>query len=53
MAILKLTNDARNLKTPADPRTAPRTIENPAVADAGTHPCARSLLLRPTGRQIH
>ena len=46
MAILKLTNDARSLKTSADPTTAPRTIKNPAVADAGAHPHARGLLLR-------
>jgi hypothetical protein len=46
MAILKLTNDARSLKTSADPTTAPRIIKNSAVADAGTHPHARGLLLR-------
>src|SRR6201999_4579708 len=48
MAILKLRNDARNLKTSADPTRAPRTIKDPAVADAGTHPRGRGLLLRAT-----
>ncbi|HEX3374732.1 MAG TPA: carboxypeptidase-like regulatory domain-containing protein [Edaphobacter sp.] len=46
MAILKLTNDARSMKTSADPTTAKRTIKSTAVADSGTHPHARGLLLR-------
>src|ERR1700728_2040671 len=45
MAILKLTNDTSSLKTSADSTTAPRTIKSPAVADAGTHPRARGLLV--------
>src|SRR6202020_600493 len=44
MAIPKLTNDARSLKTSPDSTTTPRTIKNPAVADAGTHPHTRGLL---------
>src|SRR3984885_6710628 len=45
MATLKLTNDTSSLKTSADSTTAPRTIKSPAVADAGTHPRARGLLV--------
>ena len=46
MAILEMTNDARSLKTSADPTAAPRTIKSCAVTVAGAYPCARGLLLR-------
>jgi hypothetical protein len=46
MVILKLTNDARSLKTSADSTITPRTVKSPAIADAETHPHTRGLMLR-------